>query len=314
MLLLLTLMACQAPFDVNRHDLGPPRIAAMGVRDGAARAALWSGLGGWHDERPSLAWSLDGAPIGEGYDVAVPDEPGALLELRATVGGETLEGSVHLPAAAAPSSLVVSRSAVDIGADVSVATRAALEAVDVEAVVPAGLDARLRAQPSDGAAPDGTLRWMSAGGLGTLLELDEQTVDLLDEELTFDGAAVVEREDAGLGRFLLLSLQVDGEGGNAWRWFDVAFGEDPGLVRLQERILPAPDGAEAGCCEALRVTLVLADDIYGLGFADPEAVSDPQDQGEPLACGLPGADFQLDWIIEGRCTRDEVLGRRVVIR
>ena len=76
--LILGLAACQEPFSVNRRELGPFRIAAVGVVDGVASAALWSGLGLYHDERPSLTWTLDGAPLGEGFDVAVPAEGGQL--------------------------------------------------------------------------------------------------------------------------------------------------------------------------------------------------------------------------------------------
>ena len=37
------LPGCAEPFAVNRHDLGPFRIAALGVVDGQASAAIWSG-------------------------------------------------------------------------------------------------------------------------------------------------------------------------------------------------------------------------------------------------------------------------------
>lgn len=77
---MLLLLACAEPFDVRRQDLGPFRIAAVGVVDGVAAAAVYSGAGMGHEQAPTLSWSLDGEALGEGWDV--PVSGGDELELR----------------------------------------------------------------------------------------------------------------------------------------------------------------------------------------------------------------------------------------
>lgn len=49
---LLLLAGCHADFTVNRQDLGPFRIAAVGVVDGRAAAAVWSGLDLYTQQEP----------------------------------------------------------------------------------------------------------------------------------------------------------------------------------------------------------------------------------------------------------------------
>ena len=51
---------CAEPFEVRRQELSGFRIAAVGVVDGKASAAIWSGEGLGHAEAPILEWSMDG--------------------------------------------------------------------------------------------------------------------------------------------------------------------------------------------------------------------------------------------------------------
>ena len=83
------LLACAEPFDVQRDVLGPFRITAIGVEDGVARAAIWSGEGMVHASSPRLAWTLDGEELGEGYEVAV--DGGGELGLVVTAADGSLQ-------------------------------------------------------------------------------------------------------------------------------------------------------------------------------------------------------------------------------
>ncbi|MFZ5476147.1 MAG: hypothetical protein ACOZNI_05175 [Myxococcota bacterium] len=53
---LTLLLACQEPFDEDRHDLLDFRIAGMRLRAGEPRALLWSGEGAWHATAPATTW------------------------------------------------------------------------------------------------------------------------------------------------------------------------------------------------------------------------------------------------------------------
>lgn len=91
---MLLLLACAEPFDVRRQDLGPLRIAAVGVVDGRASAAVWSGEGMGHATAPQLTWTLDGDELGTGWDVAVA-APGT-LELVVEAGQEVEHAQVSV--------------------------------------------------------------------------------------------------------------------------------------------------------------------------------------------------------------------------
>ena len=59
-------------------------------------------------------------------------------------------------------------------------------------------------------------------------------------------------------------------------------------------------------------TLAAADSPSGLAFHDPVTV-DSLDEQEPLDCAPDDQPFRLRWLAEGRCTRPEVDGVRVVL-
>lgn len=296
------LMACQEPFSVDRHDLRGLRIAALGVHDGVASAAVWSGLGPWHDSPPLLDWTLDGDSIGQGHDVAV--DGGGLLELTVTdADGQTR--SAYVSVSSSTPALTVRREAVTLGADLSLDARRAAEATPIEHVAPSGGAVRMTL---GGVVAGRSARWMSAAG--TVLELESDTADLLPEEIRFDDGELVYREPLGDGTYTGLALSIDGAGENDWLWVDAAIGapEQPRL-RHEGRLLDADDFVESGLVAA---TLV-EDERLGVRLASVAAVDDRSEQ-EPLGCMPDGATvFRVAWIAEGRCSRPDVLGARVVL-
>ena len=301
-LLPLGLLACQEPFETDRHDLRDLRIAAVGVHDGVAVAAVWSGLGPWHEQSPTLAWSLDGASLGEGFGVpvtgagelslTVTDADGATREATVTVSDQT-------PA------LAVQRASVTIGGDVSLDARRGLEASDIERSAPS--DASVRMTLS-GVAEAASARWMSAAG--TVLELEADTADLLPEEILFDDGEIESRELLGDGLYVGLVLSADESGGNDWLWVDAAVGlDDSGLLRHRGRLLAADDVPDT----ALVAATLVEDATGGVALEAVEGVSDASEQ-EALPCMPAGAEtFEIAWIAEGRCLRPDVLGARVVL-
>ena len=306
-LLLLALAGCQEPFDTDRHDLRGFRIAAVGVSDGAARAAVWSGLGPWHDAPPTLRWTLDGEALGEGFDVPVPaTAAGQLLELAATSpdGDERLAQVIVQDTAPLP--LSVARGAVDLSAsDLSLSARRAASATAVETSAPSGEAQRMTLS----GVPEGaSARWMAAAG--TVLELEDDVADLLAEEVLFDDGEIESREEVGDGLYPGLTLVLGGEGDSDWLWVDAAVGvEDATLLRHRGRLLPADAAVPAG----LAAATLEADETAGVALVDVESVADLAQQ-DALGCApAAGVPFELSWVAEGRCPLPDVLGARVVV-
>lgn len=305
--LLLLGAACQEPFDVRRKDLGPFRIAAVGTEQGVARAAIWSGVGAYHDDAPLLSWSQDGVALGEGHDVAVPGT--GLLQLSVTAP----DGSVHqaqVSVAEPPPAPAVAREAVSLGADLSLDARRAASGSPVEGSVASGEAVRLRLSWEEGVDSSAwSTRWMSAMGEGSLLELETFAADVIADEVELEEDEVISREAGEDGITTHLALVIDGAGGNRWTWLDAAIGVDQPLVRHEGRLLALGEEAAPGL---VAVRMESSDDLWGLQPVFLEAVSDLDSQ-DPLPCAPADQPFRLAWLVEGRCTRGEVAGARVVL-
>jgi len=304
----LLLSGCDASFGVSRQELGPFRIAALGVHDGIAEAAIWSGDGLFHEEAPVLSWSLDGEPLGLGFGIEVPG-PG-ILELEATSpDGDVRRAEVTV--ADLPAELALMRAEVDLrqsGLDRE--DREALEAEGVDAVVASGLAARLElGEPGGESLEAGLVRWMRADGAGTLLELTERSADFLAEDVVFEDGEVISRERLDDGLYSLLALHLGGEGANRWLWIDVAMGDEGPWWRHEGRLLPGEVSAETGLVAG---TVVEAEGPSGVILEDLASV-ESLDEMLPIACAPTETPFRLAWVAEGRCPRPEVLGSRVVV-
>lgn len=299
---LLLLCACQVPFEINRKDLGPFRVAAIGVEGGGARAAVWSGLGLYHEQSPTLEWSLDGAPLGEGYAVVVPGA-GRLALVATSPDGLVAEATVTV--AEPPPAPTVARAAVGPIDDPSIEARLALDEQPVDAAVPEGQALRLRLSNIEAGY---SLHWMSALGMGTTLELSEDAADVLAEELVFDDGVLASRTPVEPGLFHQLALLYDGAGSNRWVWIDGAIGVDGPFARQGERLIPVDSELSPGLWA---FDVALEDSVEGIALSNPEAVDDLS--AMTLSCGAPGEPFQLHWVAEGRCPRPALDGARVVL-
>lgn len=324
--LLLLLAACNADFTVSRGVLGPARIAAVGAQTGSdgglvAGAALWSGLGPYHDEAPTLSWTLDGAALGEGWDVVVPDA-GELGLTVTTPDGGTLAATVDL--AAPPDEPALERYAVDLGDDLSLTARQAAAAEAVDDVAPAGSAERLALSWSGTQAEGLESHWMIQEDRGSLLEEDSFAADVLDEALTWDDGEVTDRQPVDAGVSPALALIYDGAGSNRWVWFDAAIGIDTPLIRHEGRLLPLSQDDGADVVTAARqsgwllTTLSRSDDALGVALTQAEALP-AVDEGpdlslqSTLSCAPADQPFRMAWLAEGRCTRDDLDGATVVL-
>jgi len=305
-MILLLAMACQAPFEESRHDLDSFRILGMGVHEGIAVAAIWSGSGPWHDRSPQLEWSLDGTFLGSGFDVSVPTQAGVLSVEAIAADGSVRVGQVDSNDLS-PTKMTVSRSEISLGDDLSIESRRELNAVAVEDSV--GADSALRMVI--GTDTQGQLRWMSAGG--TVLELEHDTADFVAEEIVFDDGDVIERSKAGSGIYTVFVLSVDGAGHNQWLWVDAAMDYEGPLIRHHGRLLPADVSVhpESGLIQA---TLVV-DESGGITLVDVVAVAETEAAVLIEMPCVPSGSFlfEMSWISQGRCLISDVEGARVVM-
>ena len=298
-LLPLMFLGCQEPFSEDRHDLAGFRIAGIGVHDGVAAAAVWSGVGPWHEASPELLWSLDGTDIGEGFSVVVPGE-GELTLTAISAAGE--EKTARVDVSSTHPDLSVSRAAVVLGDDLTLSGRRAIEGVTVQTTVSSDEAVRM---VLDGVGNGESARWMSAGG--TVMELETDAADFLAENIVFDDGTLEERTAAGDGVYPLLALSIDGLGGNRWLWVDAAVGVSDTLVRHDGRLIVSDSEVEPGLVAA---TLV-EDAVGGVALSDVVSVTDVSEQ-DSLPC-FPHSPMKLSWVSEGRCARPDVLGARVVL-
>ncbi len=296
--------ACAEPFDETRQELRSFRIAAAGVRDGVARAAVWSGEGLYHSEAPELAWTLNGQSIGSGFDVVVPGV-GTLGLLATSPEGDVREAQVTV--AEPPGGLLeLSRAGVDLSGTLGLEARRATPSEAIDTTVPLDRATRLSVI---GRSRDERLRWMLGGGEGTLLELDEDRADLLPEQITFEDGVATERDPLTAGLLHTLVLGLDDQGANRWLWVDGAFGIEEPLLRHEGRLVPVEGTVAPGL---VAVTLASSDALGAISFADATPVDDLTEQDD-LSCMVPLTPFRLVWLAEGRCPLADVLGARVVV-
>jgi hypothetical protein len=228
------------------------------------------------------------------------------LGLRVRSGNEEAFAEVDIGEGESP--LIARRESVQLGSDLSLVARRKRESTSVEVGVGTEDAARI---VIDGRS-DRSLRWMLAGEPGAVLELDADRADLLRNEVRYDSGELLIGKAGPQGIYSLLVLAIDGEGHNDWAWVDVAMGEVDNLLPHGQRLLVAD--AAAPDSGLLLVNAQKDDDAgpTGMRWLDPVAASDPM-EGERLACMVPDRPFHLDDLAEGRCTRDDLDGARIVL-
>jgi hypothetical protein len=303
--LIFLLPACRAEFDVSRSELGPFRIAALGVEDlGAecpvATAAIWSGEGVFHSQSPQLLWSLDGEAIGEGWNVAVCGD-GLLGLVAVHPDGTIREAQVDARLRIQP--LGFRRESVVLP-DLDLSARREIVGEPVRATVPEGEVVRIQ---MDGVLGGDTLSWMSPVGQAHVLGLNESTADLVMEAWALDDDGLLAERSPESGSSSHLAMVYDGSGGNSFMWIDAIFGfPDPDYVRHQGRLIYAPDLLDASFVSAS----VSVDEN---GWALENVVLAAEGDANMAACAKGAPSFSLDWIANGRCPLDELAGSQILL-
>ncbi len=346
--LCLAATGCYVPFPYDRHDLVDFRIIGVQVSDAApepgqqltARALIYGGDGFYHDELPLLEWSLGERRVeGPLVDLLAPEEAGewALTLVATHADGVTQETAVlpisvglGLGPSPPPELPAVQRAVIELPLDsaaelFTLEGRLALEGSAGVGPEP-GQAARLRL-PLDDPEDRYSARWMSAGGQGTFLELDRRTTDWVPAEVLLDA----EDLEVELGTAVEAGLQgvavlvIDGAGSSAWAFVDLPWDTGPSSGLDGAQLWIEHDGrlletsslpTDGGFVEA---TLKRDDDSpWGLRFHNVQPAlpwtseTTPGNNSIPCEHSIPArGPFQLDWIAEGLCSREAVLGQRV---
>jgi len=298
-------VACRAEFDVSRTELGPFRIAAIGVEDQGgecpvATAAIWSGEGPFHRQAVQMNWRLEGEELGEGWAVAVCES--GLLELLA-IDPEGIERTARVDVALRPNGVRVQREALVLP-DLGLEARRELTGEPVRATAPEGEAMRVHL---DGVTDTDSVSWMSPADQAHLLGLQRGSVDLLMETWSLDEEGVLVGREASSGTSSHLALVRDGVGGNAFLWVDAVFGApDADFVRHEGRLIHAP-GFETASFLSAQVEV----DAQGWHLnALEEAV---EDGANNAVCANGAPTFSLDWIANGRCPLDTLAGSTILL-
>lgn len=299
------LSACRAEFDVSRGELGPFRIAAIGVEDQGgecpvATAAIWSGEGAFHTDPVRLIWRLDGENLGEGWGVSVCGA--GLLELLA-IAADGQERAAQVDVRLRTGGIRVQREAVVLP-DLQLAARRDQQGEPVRASVPQGSALRVHLE---GVSEADAVSWMSPPNQGHLLGLTTGSADILLEawDLDEDGA-LVGREPAS-GMTSHLALVRDGQGGNSFLWVDGVFGGiDSDYVRHQGRLIEAPGLENA---EYLSAWV----EVDASGWRLVNITEGAEDDVNLADCAMGAATFSLDWIANGRCALDALAGSQILL-
>lgn len=330
MLVLLALIGCQAPFGADRHDLTANRVAAISLEPAGGvagtvftpRLAMVTDGKPWSDALPPLSWSFvaegddDASERVEGAEAGTGPSPALVLgvDRRLVLVVDWAEGErrhvIDIPEQATRPELdpigfqlVVDVSTSDlVDADLSPEIRRGWELVDSAAV---GVDriARMSASSSD------PVRWMATSG--DFLELESDVADWFPGSVRLDDGVVDEVSAGDAGVQTLIALAV-GES-VAWQSRDVRVGELPPMLETTSgRLLPTDLEVASGLVQGV----LRADDdapsgvrFEVLGPAEPTV--DPGTGG--LCSVVHAGPFDPDWLLDGTCTRADVVDATVVV-
>lgn len=263
--LIASALACQAPFDRDRHDLVGDRIVALQVAadgDADVRADAWLLAEGrtWSDAPAQLRWywlnpdapdldaldPLDPADAIGPHAALVHPDPGrdAVLGLLVRFPDGTAGRATYTLDAGAPDAFA-RRLTVDVAlvGDLQIdATTPEQLARDARAdtstkptapasEVPEGRWARLTARfdDADATAPPAAVtrvRWMGTGG--TFLELDRVSTDWAPADIVFDDLEVDSLTPLSAGAVTMVALALDDAGTTLPQAVDVWVGPAPG--------------------------------------------------------------------------------------
>ena len=302
--------ACSEPFGVDRHDLIAPRILGVRLIDGLFDVQVWNGVSVYHQRTPNVEWfGANGEVLCTGVRCSGVDN--IVNEVRYTDG----DGGVHTAIFELQDSnieLTPTWQSLPDTMSLALSRRLRTEGTAVETGL--GTDAmRISMQVGGmGASDTSKMRWMSADGVGTFLELSALETDFFRADILMDRDEVLENTPLDVEHATIFGLHVDGDGHNQWTWMDVWYAERP-LLPHANRWLPVSElPSEWVRGDAVAVTLNWNDEQQDWALTDLEVTTERPVLPE---CADLGDIETFDWsLLElGICTIDDVNGIRVAL-
>ncbi|MBX2798709.1 MAG: hypothetical protein KTR31_13595 [Myxococcales bacterium] len=342
-MLWFTLLACQEPFDLDRHDLVGFRVAAIALQPSpddtlTLSAAVVDQGRAWTEEPVDLAWFEVASPrdvaeldplspavaLGPSPVVDVPDEP-TVLGLVARLGDQQRRAFVEI-APVPPEAVRVE----------------GIDAATLSLTVPGApaedllLEARRQLTPgeqTDRTAPGGTLRltarltegdpgivrWMATGG--TFFELSPTVADWIASDVLLDSDEF-ERDPVAMApsTVTVLGLVLGDGGGTHFLATELHVGDAEDGVWVNGRWMPTDGPVAMSPGEALRGVLE-ADDASPVGVRLTAAVAEDASTIPDGGWGTSGLDclvpvsgpFDPSWLLTQWCSRSALIGATVAL-
>ena len=282
----------------------------MGVRlvDGMYDVQVWNGKSPYHEQTPTVEWlsesnevictdtrcsSIDFSPQSIRYVDPEGVEHQAVFDLQNTTVSLTPKFS-SLPE--------------DISVDLSV--RENIEDVPLDAG--RGTTAMRIAMSinSEDAIGLSKMRWMTAGGVGTFLELSATTTDFFRADIIMDRDELIENVPIDNAHASLFGLHIDGKGHNQWTWIDVWYEDEPRLP-IDNRWVVMEESLDWTTGDLIAVTMLWDASEQDWVLTNPEMTMEV-----PILPECAGADQDtFDWsLLElGVCTISELDGVRIAL-
>lgn len=305
-------VACSTPFEKDRHDLVAPRI--IGVQHSADtiwKVQVWNGEGVFHDQAPDVRW-LDAHAEVLGTSVILDTQSTPTTVVYTDAQGQEHEASLSGLSGTSASfgEFVIERSSFAEPTDYTIATRSTLNTQPIESGVSTE-NMRFFADIPE----THQMRWMSAHGVGSFLELDHQHTDFFRRDMVFDRDALISDLEESAEYTTVFALAIAQESSQPitqWSWTDVWYTEQS-LYRHHNRWLPLElsSSVDSESVFDVAVTVVANDSAFGFQLVDASVDATEISTIDPLPCAPDEGAFQWSWIELGVCLRADVDGQRI---
>ena len=297
---IIVLLGCSDPFTVDRHDLVEPRILGIQASNGNLQAQVWNGQGAFHENLPIVEWyDENGEKFANGVLVenTFNVQEGMLhyivddnVVLRAVFSADEEDNSIE-----------IQRYKIDSLDNYSLSSRLDSSYGSTEPNIdPENM--RFISNLTD----DFRVRWTTANGVGTILELDHHTIDFIRKDIVFDRSEIVSEERIENAYASLFALAIDSYGRTKWEWVDVWYETGTRLFH-SNRYLPIDYPVEG----PTEISVLVHSDNSAFGFRFSEPMTEAS--VDSLSCALDNGPFQWWWVELGVCLVGDIDGQRIVL-
>ena len=307
LLVLFATFGCSEPFTVDRHDLIAPRILGVRFVDGVYDIQVWNGAGKYHEQTPTVEW------LSSSNEVLCTDVRCESTDPPQSVHYLDLEGKEHeaiFELQETTVSLMPSWSSLpeDIGLDL--AARIDTDGVPLDTGIGTTAMRIAMSISSEEELGLSKMRWMTAGGVGTFLELSATETDFFRASIIMDRDEVVENVPLDNAHASLFALHIDGGGHNQWTWMDVWY-EDQPRIHVDNRWIALDESIDSASGDTIAVTMSWDETTEDWVLTNPEMTTELLLL--PACAGTEQGTFDWSLLELGVCTISELDGVRITL-